>query len=418
LFSEVCEENAMRIKPEVIDELLKDYKKPEDVLGENGLLKQLTKALLERALNAELTHHLGYEKHERVAEKGENARNGASEKTLETEQGEMVVQVPRDRNATFEPQIVRKHQRRFAGFDDKIISMYARGMSTREIQGHLEEMYGVEVSPALISEVTDAVVEELKGWQSRALEPLYPILFLDALYVKIRHEGRVENRAVYVAIGINLEGRKEVLGLWTSGNEGAKFWLAVLSELRNRGVKDVFVVCVDGLKGFPQAIESVYPQAEVQMCIVHLVRASLNYVNWKERKQVAADLKPIYRAATAVQAELELAAFAGKWGDKYGAIVKVWRENWERVIPFFVFAEEVRRVVYTTNAVESLHMSMRKIIKNRGSFPNEEAAMKLLYLALKNVAKKWETVQNWKSALNRFEILWGDRIKAALGTGV
>jgi putative transposase len=408
----------MRIKPEVIDELLKDYKKPEDVLGENGLLKQLTKALLERALNAELTHHLGYEKHERVAEKGENARNGASEKTLETEQGEMVVQVPRDRNATFEPQIVRKHQRRFAGFDDKIISMYARGMSTREIQGHLEEMYGVEVSPALISEVTDAVVEELKGWQSRALEPLYPILFLDALYVKIRHEGRVENRAVYVAIGINLEGRKEVLGLWTSGNEGAKFWLAVLSELRNRGVKDVFVVCVDGLKGFPQAIESVYPQAEVQMCIVHLVRASLNYVNWKERKQVAADLKPIYRAATAVQAELELAAFAGKWGDKYGAIVKVWRENWERVIPFFVFAEEVRRVVYTTNAVESLHMSMRKIIKNRGSFPNEEAAMKLLYLALKNVAKKWETVQNWKSALNRFEILWGDRIKAALGTGV
>jgi len=416
LFSELCEENAMRIKPEVLDELLKDYKKPEDVLGENGLLKQLTKALLERALNAELTHHLGYEKHERVAEKGENARNGASEKTLETEQGEMVVQVPRDRNATFEPHIVRKHQRRFAGFDDKIISMYARGMSTREIQGHLEEIYGVEVSPTLISEVTDAVVEELKGWQNRALEPLYPILFLDALYVKIRHEGRIENRAVYVAIGINLEGRKEVLGLWTSGNEGAKFWLAVLSELRNRGVKDVFVVCVDGLKGFPQAIESVYPQAEVQLCIVHLVRASLNYVNWKERKQVAADLKPIYRAGTAVQAELELAAFAGKWGDKYGAIVKVWRENWERVIPFFAFAEELRRVVYTTNAVESLHMSMRKIIKNRGSFPNEEAAMKLLYLALKNVAKKWETVQNWKSALNRFEILWGDRIKAALGT--
>jgi len=406
----------MRIKPEVIDELLKDYKKPEDVLGQNGLLKQLTKALLERAMNAELTHHLGYEKHERAREKEENARNGSSEKTLETDQGEMVVQVPRDRNATFEPQIVRKHQRRFAGFDDKIISMYARGMSTREIQGHLEEIYGVEVSPALISEVTDAVIEEMKGWQNRALEALYPILYLDALYVKIRHEGRIDNRAVYVAIGINLEGRKEVLGLWTSGNEGAKFWLAVLTELRNRGVKDVFVVCVDGLKGFPQAIESVYPQAEVQMCIVHLMRASLNYVNWKERKQVAADLKPIYRAATAVQAEVELAAFAGKWGEKYGAIVKLWKENWERVIPFFAFPEEVRRVVYTTNAVESLHMSMRKIIKNRGSFPNEEAAMKLLYLALKNVVKKWDTVQNWKSALNRFEILWGDRIKAAVGT--
>jgi putative transposase len=406
----------MRIKPEVIDELLKDYKKPEDVLGENGLLKQLTKALLERALNAEMTHHLGYEKHERVAEKGDNARNGVSEKTLDTEQGELVVQVPRDRNWTFEPQIVRKHQRRFAGFDDKIISMYARGMTTGEIQGHLEEMYGVEGSAALISEVTDAVIEERKAWQSRALEALYPILFLDALYVKIRHEGRIENRAVYVAIGINLEGRKEVLGLWSSGNEGAKFWQGVLTELRNRGVKDVFVVCVDGLKGFPQAIERVYPQAEVQLCIVHLLRASLNYVNWKERKQVAADLKPIYRAATAEQAELELAAFAGKWGDKYGAIVKQWRENWQRVIPFFAFPEEMRRVVYTTNGVESLHMSMRKIIKNRGSFPNEEAAMKLLYLALKNVVKKWETVQNWKSALNRFEILWGDRIKAALGT--
>jgi putative transposase len=408
----------MRIKPEVIDELLKDYKKPEDVLGQNGLLKQLTKALLERAMNAELTHHLGYEKHERSTEKEENARNGSSEKTLETDQGEMVVQVPRDRNATFEPQIVRKHQRRFAGFDDKIVSMYARGMSTREIQGHLEEIYGVEVSPALISEVTDAVVEELKAWQNRALEPLYPIIFMDALYVKMRHEGRVENRAVYVALGINLEGRKEVLGLWTSGNEGAKFWLTVLTELRNRGVKDVFLVCVDGLKGFPQAIESVYPQAEVQLCIVHMVRASLNYVNWKERKRVATDLKPIYRATTAGQAELELAGFATKWGDKYGAIVKVWRENWERVIPFYAFPEEVRRVVYTTNAVESLHMSLRKIIKNRGSFPNEEAAMKLLYLALKNVAKKWETVQNWKSALNRFEILWGDRIKSALGTGV
>jgi putative transposase len=406
----------MRIKPEVIDELLKEYKKPEDVLGENGLLKQLTKALLERALNAEMTHHLGYEKHERVAEKGDNARNGVSEKTLDTEQGELVVQVPRDRNWTFEPQIVRKHQRRFAGFDDKIISMYARGMTTGEIQGHLEEMYGVEGSAALISEVTDAVIEERKAWQSRALEALYPILFLDALYVKIRHEGRIENRAVYVAIGINLEGRKEVLGLWSSGNEGAKFWQGVLTELRNRGVKDVFVVCVDGLKGFPQAIERVYPQAEVQLCIVHLLRASLNYVNWKERKQVAADLKPIYRAATAEQAELELAAFAGKWGDKYGAIVKQWRENWQRVIPFFASPEEMRRVVYTTNAVESLHMSMRKIIKNRGSFPNEEAAMKLLYLALKNVVKKWETVQNWKSALNRFEILWGDRIKAALGT--
>src|SRR5437016_779614 len=406
----------MAIDLKLIDKLLADYKKPEDIIGENGLLKQLTKALLERAMQVEMTEHLGYEKHDPAGNNSGNSRNGATTKTLKGDFGEMPLETPRDRNGSYEPKIIGKSQTRFTGFDDKIISMYARGMSTREIQGHLEEIYGVEVSPALISEVTDAVIEEMKGWQNRALEAVYAILYLDALYVKIRHEGRIDNRAVYVAIGINLEGRKEVLGLWTRGNEGAKFWLGVLTELRNRGVKDVFVVCVDGLKGFPQAIESVYPQAEVQLCIVHLLRASLNYVNWKERKQVAADLKPIYRAATVEQAELELAAFAGKWGEKYGAIVKLWKENWERVIPFFAFPEEVRRVVYTTNAVESLHMSMRQIIKNRGSFPNEEAAMKLLYLALKNVVKKWDTVQNWKSALNRFEILWGDRIKAAVGT--
>jgi putative transposase len=278
-------------------------------------------------------------------------------------------------------------------------------------------MYGVEVSAALISEVTDAVMEEVKAWQSRPLEALYPIVYLDALYVKMRHEGRVENRAVYVAIGVDLEGRKEVLGLWTNANEGAKFWLTVLTELKNRGVKDLFIVCVDGLKGFPQAIEAVFPQAQVQSCIVHMVRASLNYVNWKERKRVAADLKPIYRAATAEEAEKALADFAESWGRHYQAIVKLWRDNWTRVIPFFAFPREVRTVIYTTNAVESLHMSLRKVTKNRGSFPNEDAAMKLLYLALRNVSKKWEAVQHWKSALNQFEILWGDRIRAALGNG-
>jgi putative transposase len=325
-----------------------------------------------------------------------------------------VVETLRDRNATFEPQILKKHQRRFEGFDEKILSLYARGMTTRDIQAHLEEMYGVEVSPALISEVTDAVLEEVKGWQSRPLEPLYPIIYLDALFVKIRHEGRVENRAVYVAIGVNLEGRIAVLGLWTNASEGAKFWLAVLTELRNRGVKDVFIVCVDGLKAFPQAIEAVFPQAQVQSCIVHMVRASLNYVNWKERKQVAADLKPIYRAATREQAETALEEFAAKWGGKYQAIVKLWRENWARVIPFFAFPGEVRKVIYTTNAVESLHMSLRKVIKNRSSFPNEEAALKLLYLALRNASRKWETVQHWRSALNQFEVLWGERIRAAM----
>jgi putative transposase len=292
--------------------------------------------------------------------------------------------------------------------------MYARGMTTREIQGHLEQMYGVQVSPALVSEITDAVMDEVRVWQNRPLEPIYGIVFLDALYVKMRHEGRVENRAVYVAIGIGLDGRKEVLGLWTSNNEGAKFWLGVLTELKNRGVKDVLIACIDGLKGFPQAIESVFPETRIQLCIVHLVRASLNYVSWRERKRVAADLKAIYRAATENQAELELNEFIARWGDKYQAIGKLWKENWERVIPFFGFPPDVRRVIYTTNAVESLHMSLRKIIKTRGSFPSEEAALKLLYLALRNVSAKWDTVQHWKQALNHFEILWGERIQAAL----
>lgn len=407
----------MEIKTEVIDELLKGYEKPEDIIGENGLLKQLTKALLERAMSAEMSAHLGYDKHDPAGHNSGNSRNGASAKTVKGEFGEMEVQTPRDRNATFEPQILKKHQTRFDGFDEKILSMYARGMSTREIQGHLEEMYRVEVSPALISQVTDAVVEELKAWQNRPLEAIYPIIYLDALYVKMRHEGRVENRAVYVAIGVGMDGRKDVLGLWTSGNEGAKFWLAVLTELKNRGVKDVLIACVDGLKGFPQAIESVFPQTRIQLCIVHVVRASLNYVNWKERKLVTADLKNIYRASSERQAEQELAAFITKWGHKYQAIGKMWTDNWHRITPFFEFPAEVRKVIYTTNAVESLNMSLRKIIKTRGSFPSEEAALKLLFLALQNVSKKWNTVQEWKQALNQFDILCGDRIRAALGMG-
>ena len=403
------------IKPELVDELLKGYEKPEDIIGENGLLKRLTKSLLERALNAELTHHLGYEKHDPAGHHSGNSRNGNTSKTVKGEFGELVVETPRDRNGSFEPQILGKHQTRFDGFDDKILSMYARGMTTREIQGHLQEMYGVEVSPTLISDVTDAVLEEVKAWQNRPLEPIYGVVYLDALYVKMRHEGRVENRAVYVAIGIDLEGRKDVLGLWTSGNEGAKFWLAVLTELKNRGGKDVLIACVDGLKGFPQAIESVFPEARVQLCIVHMVRASLNYVNWKERKQVATDLKGIYRAANERQAAKELNDFIDRWGGKYQAIGKLWKDNWDRVTPFFDFPAEVRRIIYTTNAVESLHMSLRKIIKTRGSFPSEEAALKLLYLALRNVSNKWEAVQYWKQALNHFEMLWGERIRAALG---
>jgi putative transposase len=308
---------------------------------------------------------------------------------------------------------VKKRQTRWAGFDDKILSMYARGMTTRDIQAHLEEMYQVEVSPSLISEVTDGVMEDARAWQSRPLDSFYGIVFLDALFIKMRHEGRVENRAVYVAIGINLDGRKDVLGLWTNSSEGAKFWMNVLTELRNRGVRDVYMFCVDGLKGFPQAIESVYPKAQVQLCIVHMVRASLNYVTWKDRKKAAADLKLIYRAATAEEAERQLHEFEKQW-PKYPAVIRLWRENWERVIPFFVFPLEVRKVVYTTNAVESLHMTLRKAIKTRGSFPTEEAAIKLLYLALSKIVKKWETVQYWKQMLNYLDTFCGDRIREAL----
>jgi putative transposase len=395
---------------ELIDKLLADYKGPEDLIGEQGLLKQITKALIERAMQAELTHHLGYEKHHPSGKGSGNSRNGSSKKTLQGEFGEAVIEVPRDRNGSFQPKIVPPHERRFSGFDDKILSMYARGMTTREIQGYLQEIYGVEVSPSLISEVTDAVIEEVKAWQTRPLEPLYPILFLDALMVKMRHEGRVENRAVYVAIGIDLDGHKDVLGLWTSANEGAKFWLQVLTELHNRGVKDVFIACVDGLKGFPQAIETVFPQAQVQLCIVHLVRASLNYVSWTERKQVATDLKTIYRAATAEEAERQLREFALRWDGKYPTIAVLWQRNWERVIPFFAFPAEIRKVIYTTNAVESLNMSLRKAIKTRGAFPSEEAALKVMYLALRNVIKKWERPLHWKAALNCFTVLWEDRI--------
>jgi putative transposase len=404
----------MEIDKELIDKLLADYKGPEDLIGEQGLLKQLTKALVERAMNAELSQHLGYAKHDTSGHGSGNSRNGTSRKKLKGDFGEAEIEVPRDRNGTFTPQIVAPHQRRFTGFDDKILSMYARGMTTREIQGHLEEIYGVEVSPSLISTVTDAVVEEVKEWQSRPLEPLYPIVFLDALMVKMRHEGRVENRAVYVAVGLDLEGRKDVLGLWTSANEGAKFWLQVLTELRNRGVKDIFIACV-GLKGFPQAIETVFPKAQVQTCIVHLVRASLNYVSWKERKQVAADLKIVYRAATAEEANQRLAEFAARWDNRYGPIAALWRRQWQQVIPFFAFPAEIRKVIYTTNAVESLNMSLRKALKPRLAFPSEDAALKVMYLALRNVIRKWDRSIHWTAALNCFALLWDDRIRAASG---
>ena len=396
-----------------LDELLAG-KTTEEIAGPGGLLKQLTKALLERAMNAELTQHLGYAKHTLEGRGTGNSRNGRSRKRVQGDFGKVEIEVPRDRNGSFDPQILPKHERRFTGFDDKIISMYARGMSTRDIQAHLQEIYGVEVSASLVSEVTDAVMEDVRIWQSRPLEPLYMILYLDALIVKMRHEGRVENRAVFVAIGITQEGVKEVLGLWTSATEGAKLWMQILTEIRNRGVQDILIACVDGLKGFPEAIQAVYPRAEVQLCIVHMVRNSLAYVNWKERKLVAADLKLIYRAATAEQAEQRLGEFEAKWDAKYATISKMWRRHWAGISPLYAYPEEIRRAIYTTNVVESLHMTLRKVIKTRASFPSEEAALKLLYLALNNVSKRWKAARDWRTSLNHFMLRYGDRIEAAL----
>ena len=395
----------------LIDSLLADYKKPEDLIGENGLLKQITKAVVERALQAEMAAHLGHGKHEPVENPAGNTRNGKSQKTLKGEFGELPIYIPRDRHGSFEPQLIPKHQTRWTGFDDKILSLYARGMTVREIQGHLEEMYGTEVSPTLISSVTDAVIEEVKAWQVRPLDALYPIVYLDCIHVKVRDAGAVRVKAVYLALGINLGGEKELLGLWIAQTEGAKFWLQVVTELKNRGVQDVFIACVDGLKGFPEAIEVVFPKTAVQLCIVHLVRYSLNYVSWKLRKAVAADLRAVYTAATAEEAAQRLAEFEGKWGEAYPTIGQSWRRNWPRITPFFDYPPEIRKVIYTTNAIESVNMSLRKVTKNRGSFPSDEALLKLFYLALRNISKKWTMpIRDWKAALTRFTIQFEDRM--------
>lgn len=393
------------------DSLLASYKKPEDLIGENGLLKQLTKMLVERALEVEMTDHLGHAKSGDVTNDTANTRNGHSGKTLKGDFGALPLDIPRDRQGTFEPQLVGKHQTRWTGFDDKIISLYARGLTVREIQSHLEEMYGTAVSPTLISHVTDAVSEDVKLWQARPLEAVYPILYLDCIHVKVRDSGAVRTKAVYLAIGVNMDGHKEVLGLWISQTEGAKFWLQVVTELKNRGVQDILIACVDGLKGFPDAIEAVYPQATVQLCIVHMVRNSLNFVPWKAQKEVAADLKLIYSAVTAEEAEHRLAEFEAKWDKQYQPISQSWRRNWARVVPFFDYPAEIRKVIYTTNAIESINMSLRKVIKTRSSFPTDEAVSKLFYLALNNISKKWTMpIRDWKAALNRFAIQFEDRM--------
>ena len=398
------------VPEDLLSGLLAGYKKPEDLIGENGLLKQLTKLLVEKALDAELAEHLGHGKNEPVANEAGNTRNGKSRKTLKGEFGELPIEVPRDRHGTFEPQLIPKHQTRWAGFDEKILSLYARGMTVREIQAHREEMYGTEVSPTLISSITDAVTEEVKAWQSRPLDPIYPIIYLDCIHVKVR-EGAVRVKAVYLAIGVTMTGEKEVLGLWLAQTEGAKFWLQVVTELRNRGVQDIFIACVDGLKGFPEAIEAVFPRAAVQLCVVHMVRYSLNYVSWKRRPEVAADLKRIYQSATVDEAEQRLSEFEAKWDDEYLSIGQSWRRNWPRLTPFFDYPPEIRKVIYTTNAIESVNMSLRKLTKNRGSFPSDDALIKLFYLALRNISQKWTMpIRDWKAALNRFTIQFEERI--------
>ena len=399
----------MAIKKDTLDQLL-EGRDPHEVFSKDGLFDELKKALAERVLNAELDDHLESE----ASEGRSNRRNGHSKKTVLTETAKIDVRIPRDREGTFDPKLIQRYQRRFPGFDDKIVSMSARGMSVREIQGHPVEIYGIDVSPDLISTVTDAVLETVAEWQNRPLEASYPLVFFDALRVKIRDEGLVRNKAVYIALGVTADGTKDVLGLWIENTEGAKFWLKVMNELKNRGVGDILIAVVDGLKGFPEAIEAVFPRTIVQTCIVHLIRHSLEFVSWADRKPVVAQLRAIYRAKDADAGLAALEAFAeGPWGRKYPAIAPAWRRNWDKVIPFFAFPEAVRRIVYTTNAIEALNAKLRRAVKIRGHFPTDEAATKLIYLVLHQTAGEWKMPpREWSQAKTQFAIMFEDRFLA------
>jgi putative transposase len=395
---------------EVLDELLAGAEGEQEIVGPGGLLSQLTKRLVERAMEVELTDHLGYEPHLEPPGGAGNARNGTTPKTLLTEQGAVRIDAPRDRAGTFEPQIVRKRQRRFEGFDEKILALYSRGLSTRDIEAHLAEIYGVKVGRDLISKVTDAVMDDARAWQSRPLDDVYPVVFLDALVLKIRDGGSVQRRACYLALAINLDGEREVLGMWFQANEGAKFWMQVLTDLKQRGVQDILIACVDGLKGFPEAIEATFPLTTVQTCIVHLIRHSLKYVPRRQYDAVVKDLKPIYTAIDSDQALLALEAFEEKWGQQLPVIGQAWRSAWEHVTPFMAFEPEVRRVIYTTNAIEALNRQLRKAIKTKGSFPTEDAARKLIYLAIQNAGPQWTRTRGWTKAMLAFKIHFGNRL--------
>jgi len=395
---------------ELMDRLLEGLS-PEEIVGRDGLLDELTKRFMERALEGELTEHLGYEKHAVEGRNGGNSRNGRTSKRLKTATGEMELEIPRDREGSFDPQLVPKGQRRFPGFDEKVIALYARGMTTREIQGHLKELYKVEVSPSLISTVTDAVLDDVKAWQSRPLDATYPIVFLDAIHLKLRRAGHVETHAVYLALALTLEGEKELLGLWVGEAEGAKFWLSVLTELKNRGVQDILIAAIDGLAGFPDAIASVYPQTQIQLCIVHMVRGSLRYVAWKDRKAVSRDLRAIYRAPTLEAAEQALEAFAERWDERFPMISRKWRTNWANLTPFFDYPPEIRKVMYTTNSIEAINSQLRKVTRKRGAFPTPESVRKVLYLAILKASQRWtRPVQDWPAALNHLALVFPGRV--------
>jgi putative transposase len=400
-----------RVLPdELIDQLLAGSKSEEEIVGPGGLMSQLTKRVVARALEVERTDHLGYEPHQEPPGGAGNTRNGSTPKTLSTEHGPVQINTPRDRDGSFDPKLVKKRQRRFEGFDEKILALYSRGLSTRDIEAYLRELYGVSVGRDLISRVTDAVMDDVRAWQQRPLEDVYPVVFLDCMVLKLRDGGSVQRRACYLALAIGMDGERTVLGMWFQENEGSKFWMQVLNELRHRGVRDILIACVDGLKGFPEAIEAVFPQNTVQTCIVHLIRASLRYVPRRDYEQVTKDLRPIYTAIDADHARQALDAFEQKWGQRLPPVVQAWRDAWDHVIPFMAFPPEVRRVIYTTNAIEALNRQLRKAVKTKGHFPSEDAARKLLYLAIHNAVPQWTRTRGWTKALLAFKIHFGDRL--------
>lgn len=395
----------------LIDQLIRESGGPQALFDKGGLLDILKKRFIEQALEAEMDEHLGYPKHAPFGTNTGNSRNGSGSKTIIVDNDQLEISPPRDRNSTFEPQLIPKRQKRFKGFDEKILAMYARGMSVRDMQAMLLELYEIEVSEALISSVTDAVLDDVRAWQSRPLDSIYPIVYFDCIVVKSRQDGKVSNKAVYLALAVTKEGQKELLGLWISQNEGAKFWLGVMTELKNRGVQDILIAAVDGLVGFPDAIGAIYPETEVQLCIVHMVRNSTKYVSWKDRKMLCFDLKTIYGSKTLEEAELSLQAFEDKWDGKYPTVSQLWHRHWNNIIPFFAYPSEIRKVIYTTNAIESLNRSLRKVLKTKGSFPNDESIMKLMYLAMQNIAKKWTMpIRNWGSVINQLSIKFEGRI--------